>query len=75
MVEQASRCFTLVWMSLVNCAKMAVRPPIIKSTSMVREATITVAKTVNTMPEPFTNPACIKAEAGVGAVIEDNNHL
>ncbi|BDW91707.1 hypothetical protein MACH07_05390 [Flagellimonas marinaquae] len=43
--------------------------------SSVLEAYNNGANKVNNIPEPFTNPACINADAGVGAVIADNNHL
>jgi hypothetical protein len=32
----------------------------------------TVENKANKIPEPFTKPACINAEAGVGEVIESN---
>ena len=75
MVEHAKRCFTLTWINLVNCASIAVSPPITRSISKVFEANSKGANKVNNIPEPFTKPACISADAGVGAVIADSNHL
>jgi hypothetical protein len=39
----------------------------------VFEANRTVENKANKIPEPFTKPACINAEAGVGEVIAESN--
>jgi hypothetical protein len=39
----------------------------------VFEANRTVENKANKIPEPFTKPACINAEAGVGEVIATND--
>jgi hypothetical protein len=51
----------------------AVKPPIIKRMINVFEANRTVENKANKIPEPFTKPACINAEAGVGEVIAESN--
>ncbi len=39
----------------------------------VFDAKSVLANRDNNIPEPFTKPACMSAEAGVGAVMADNS--
>ena len=52
---------------------MAVSPPMIKSSVITSAANNKVENKANKIPAPFTNPACISADAGVGAVIAESN--
>ena len=73
MVEQASLCLMCTCSNLANWARMAVRPPITSKRVRESDSSSKGAKRVSKIPAPFTKPACIRAEAGVGAVMLESS--
>ena len=51
----------------------AANPQAVKAVKAESSATNNVAKSDSKIPAPFTKPACINADAGVGDVIADNS--
>ena len=52
---------------------IAVSPPTINRIFNVLDVKIKVENKANNIPEPFTKPACINADAGVGEVMDESN--
>jgi hypothetical protein len=74
-VEQPSCRFTSVCTSIQAWPTSALIPPTPATTSMtLASANNTGANRAIRMPPALTSPACMKADTGVGAVIEERSH-
>ena len=74
-VEQPSCPLTSVWTDFRSFPNSALAAPTSRTASIKRVSAVTTgANRTRRMPPALTKPACISAEAGVGAVIEERSH-
>ena len=75
-VEQPSRVFASICTDFRSLPTNALVVPTTTTTSMnAGSAVMTGAKRTSRTPPALTNPACISAEAGVGAFIDESNQV